>query len=143
MSRRRPILRSLVVLGLVAICVATGTFAAFSARTTSANNALAAGTVTLADNDAGGVATYSIAGAKLGYPILFLLPVISLLLALTQELGMRLTVVTRRGLAAMIRDLKAARAIAFDVETDGLSPVRAGLVGISLAVRERRASRGG
>ena len=27
----------------------------------------------MADNDAGGVATYSIAGAKLGYPILFLL----------------------------------------------------------------------
>ncbi len=39
-------------------------------------------------------------------------------------------------LAAMVRDLNAARAIAFDVETDGLSPVRAGLVGISLAVRE-------
>ena len=27
----------------------------------------------MADNDAGGVATYSIAGATLGYPILFLL----------------------------------------------------------------------
>ena len=39
----------------------------------------------MADNDAGGVATYSIAGAKLGYPILFLLPIITLLLAITQE----------------------------------------------------------
>ena len=29
----------------------------------------------MADNDAGGIATYSLAGAKLGYPILFLLPI--------------------------------------------------------------------
>ncbi len=39
-------------------------------------------------------------------------------------------------LAGLVRDLNSARAIAFDTETDGLSPVRAGLVGISLAVRE-------
>ena len=58
----------------------------------------------MADNDAGGVATYSIAGAKLGYPILFLLPVITLLLAVTQEMGMRLTIITRRGLADLIRE---------------------------------------
>ena len=58
----------------------------------------------MADNDAGGVATYSIAGAKLGYPILFLLPIITLLLAITQEMGMRLTIITRRGLADLIRE---------------------------------------
>ncbi len=58
----------------------------------------------MADNDAGGVATYSVAGAKLGYPILFLLPVITLLLAITQEMGMRLTIITRRGLADLIRE---------------------------------------
>lgn len=51
--RRRPVLRSLVVLGLVLACVATGTVAAFSARTTSAGNVYAAGTVTIGDNDAG------------------------------------------------------------------------------------------
>lgn len=51
--RRRPVLRSLVVLGLVLVCVATGTVAAFSARTTSAGNVYAAGTVTIGDNDAG------------------------------------------------------------------------------------------
>jgi Mn2+/Fe2+ NRAMP family transporter len=67
----------------------------------------------MADNDAGGVATYSIAGAKLGYPILFLLPVITLLLALTQEMGMRLTVVTRRGLADLIRERYGVRAAMF------------------------------
>src|SRR5512142_3432409 len=64
----------------------------------------------MADNDAGGVATYSIAGAKLGYPILFLLPVITLLLAITQEMGMRLTVITRRGLADLIRERYGVRA---------------------------------
>jgi NRAMP (natural resistance-associated macrophage protein)-like metal ion transporter len=58
----------------------------------------------MADNDAGGVATYSLAGATLGYPILFLLFIITPLLAITQEMGMRLTLVTRRGLADLIRE---------------------------------------
>ncbi len=58
----------------------------------------------MADNDAGGVATYSIAGAKLGYPILFPLLIITVLLGITQEMGMRLTLVTRKGLADLIRE---------------------------------------
>jgi Mn2+/Fe2+ NRAMP family transporter len=58
----------------------------------------------MADNDAGGVATYSIAGATLGYPILFPLLIITVLLGITQEMGMRLTIVTRRGLADLIRE---------------------------------------
>ena len=67
----------------------------------------------MADNDAGGVATYSIAGARLGYSILFLLPVITLLLAVTQEMGMRLTIITRRGLADLIREKYGVRAAIF------------------------------
>jgi len=58
----------------------------------------------MADNDASGVATYSIAGSTLGYPILFALGIITILLGVTQEMGMRLTVVTRRGLADLIRE---------------------------------------
>ncbi len=58
----------------------------------------------MADNDAGGVATYSVAGATLGYPILFMLLIITVLLGITQEMGMRLTLVTRRGLADLIRE---------------------------------------
>lgn len=58
----------------------------------------------MSDNDANGVATYSIAGAKLGYPILFLLPVITLLLGVTQEMGIRLALVTRKGLGDLIRE---------------------------------------
>jgi Mn2+/Fe2+ NRAMP family transporter len=58
----------------------------------------------MADNDAGGVATYSVAGATLGYPILFILFIITILLGVTQEMGMRLTLVTHRGLADLIRE---------------------------------------
>lgn len=58
----------------------------------------------MSDNDAGGVATYSVAGATLGYPILFIIPIITILLGVTQEMGMRLTLITRRGLADLIRE---------------------------------------
>lgn len=67
----------------------------------------------MADNDAGGVATYSIAGAKLGYPILFPLILITVLLGITQEMGMRLTVISRKGLADLIREKYGVRAAVF------------------------------
>jgi len=75
---------------------------------------LGPGTITaMADNDAGGVATYSVAGARLGYPILFLLLMITVLLGITQEMGMRLTLVTRRGLADLIREKFGVRVSMF------------------------------
>jgi len=58
----------------------------------------------MADNDAAGVATYSIAGARLGYPILVFLLIVTVLLAITQEMGMRLALVTRKGLGDLIRE---------------------------------------
>lgn len=58
----------------------------------------------MADNDAGGVSTYSIAGAKLGYPILFVLLIVTILLGVTQEMGIRLALVTRKGLGDLIRE---------------------------------------
>jgi Mn2+/Fe2+ NRAMP family transporter len=67
----------------------------------------------MADNDAGGVATYSLAGAKLGYPILFPLVIITVLLGVTQEMGMRLTVIARKGLADLIREKFGVRAALF------------------------------
>lgn len=63
----------------------------------------------MADNDAGGVATYSVAGATLGYTILFPLVIITVLLGITQEMGMRLTLITRRGLADLIREKHGIR----------------------------------
>ncbi|HTX90931.1 MAG TPA: divalent metal cation transporter [Anaerolineales bacterium] len=67
----------------------------------------------MADNDAGGVATYSIAGAQLGYPILFPLVIITILLGVTQEMGMRLTVITRKGLGDLIREKFGVKAAMF------------------------------
>ncbi|MHB9034549.1 MAG: NRAMP family divalent metal transporter [Anaerolineae bacterium] len=67
----------------------------------------------MADNDASGVATYSIAGAQLGYPILFLLVIVTILLAITQEMGVRLTLVNQRGLADLIREKFGVKASLF------------------------------
>jgi len=67
----------------------------------------------MADNDASGVATYAVAGAKLGYPILFLLLIVTVLLGVTQEMGIRLSVVTRKGLADLIREHFGVKASIF------------------------------
>lgn len=58
----------------------------------------------MADNDAAGVATYSLAGARFGYTILFILPIITLLLAISQEMGARIAICTGKGLADLIRE---------------------------------------
>jgi Mn2+/Fe2+ NRAMP family transporter len=64
----------------------------------------------MADNDANGVAMYAIAGAKLGYPILFILIWITVLLAITQEMGIRISLVTRKGFGSLIRERHGVRA---------------------------------
>src|SRR3989339_1367503 len=58
----------------------------------------------MADNDAAGVATHAIAGSRLGYPILFVLFWVTILLAVTQEMGIRVSMVTRKGLGDLIRE---------------------------------------
>lgn len=58
----------------------------------------------ISDNDAAGVATYSLAGAQFGYSILIILIPITLLLAVTQEMGVRIAVVTGKGLGDLIRE---------------------------------------
>ncbi len=58
----------------------------------------------IADNDAAGVATYSIVGAKFGYSILIILILITLLLAITQEMGARIALVSGKGLGDLIRE---------------------------------------
>jgi Mn2+/Fe2+ NRAMP family transporter len=57
-----------------------------------------------ADNDAGGVATYSVAASKFGYSILTTLIPITVVLMITQEIGGRIAVVTGKGLADLIRE---------------------------------------
>ena len=56
------------------------------------------------DNDAGGIATYSVAGAQFGYSMLWVLAPTCLLLVLVQEMCSRMGVVTGKGLSALIRE---------------------------------------
>lgn len=57
-----------------------------------------------ADNDAGGIATYSLAGAQFGTSLLWVLFLTTFALAVTQEIGARLGLVTGKGLASLIRE---------------------------------------
>ena len=56
------------------------------------------------DNDAGGIYTYSQAGAKYGYLSLWSLVPITILLIVTQEMCSRMGAVTGKGLADLIRE---------------------------------------
>lgn len=56
------------------------------------------------DNDAGGIATYSIAGAHFGYSLLWTLIPITVALIVVQEISARLGAVTGKGLGELIRE---------------------------------------
>jgi Mn2+/Fe2+ NRAMP family transporter len=56
------------------------------------------------DNDAGGIATYSIAGASFGYKLLWTLIPMTLALIMVQEMCARMGAVTGKGLADLIRE---------------------------------------
>jgi Mn2+/Fe2+ NRAMP family transporter len=56
------------------------------------------------DNDAGGIATYSIAGAHFGYSLLWTLIPITVALIVVQEMVARMGVVTGKTLADLIRE---------------------------------------
>jgi len=64
------------------------------------------------DNDAGGIATYSVAGARYGYSLLWMMPLVVLALIVVQEMSARLGVVTGKGLADLIRESTGVRAAA-------------------------------
>lgn len=66
-----------------------------------------------ADNDAGGITTYSIVGAHFGTSMLWVLFLITFSLAVTQEMGVRIGLVTRQGLAGVIRENFGLRLTAF------------------------------
>lgn len=57
-----------------------------------------------AGNDAGGIATYSSVGAKFGYDLLWVLLIITISLAVVQEMSARLGAATGRGLLDLIRE---------------------------------------
>jgi len=61
------------------------------------------------DNDAGGITTYSVAGAHYGYGLLWVLPFAALMLIFAQEMCARLGIVTGKGLADLIREKMGVR----------------------------------
>ena len=56
------------------------------------------------DNDAGGIATYSIAGAQFGYSLLWTLIPTTVALIVVQEMSARMGAITGKGLADLIRE---------------------------------------
>jgi len=65
------------------------------------------------DNDAGGIATYSLAGAGFGYVMLWTLIPITIALYVVQEMAARLGAVTGHGLADLIRERYGVRTTTF------------------------------
>ncbi|MCL4200194.1 divalent metal cation transporter [Patescibacteria group bacterium] len=63
----------------------------------------------VADNDAAGVSTYSMAAATFGYQIFIILIPMTVLLAVTQEIGARIAIVAEKGLADLIRERYGVR----------------------------------
>ncbi|HLX34342.1 MAG TPA: Nramp family divalent metal transporter [Candidatus Limnocylindrales bacterium] len=57
-----------------------------------------------ADNDAGGITTYSLAGAQWGYTLLWVILATQIVLFFTQEVGARLGLATGKGLIGLIRE---------------------------------------
>jgi NRAMP (natural resistance-associated macrophage protein)-like metal ion transporter len=70
-----------------------------------------------ADNDAGGITTYSISGAQFGYALLWVLIAAQVALMVTQEAGARIGLATGHGLAGLIRERWGVRWAAFAVGT--------------------------
>jgi NRAMP (natural resistance-associated macrophage protein)-like metal ion transporter len=62
------------------------------------------------DNDAGGITTYSLAGAQFGYGFLWLLLPLTVALVVVQEMCARMGVVTGKGLADLIREQYGVKA---------------------------------
>src|SRR5215468_6781349 len=56
------------------------------------------------DNDAGGIATYSVAGAQFGYTLLWVMIPTTIALVMIQEMSSRMGAVTGKGLSDLIRE---------------------------------------
>jgi NRAMP (natural resistance-associated macrophage protein)-like metal ion transporter len=65
------------------------------------------------DNDAGGIATYSVAGAQFGYTLLWTMIPITAALVIIQEMASRMGAVTGKGLSDLIREEFGLRATFF------------------------------
>ena len=73
------------------------------------------------DNDPGGILTYSQAGAKLGYTLLWTLIPTTIALIVVQEMAARMGAVTGKGLADLIREEFGLRATFFTMVILGIA----------------------
>lgn len=67
----------------------------------------------MAGNDAGGISTYSTAGAEFGFATLWVIPIMCVLLFVAQMTAARMGAVTGKGFAALIRESFGIRLTAF------------------------------
>lgn len=89
------------------------------------------------DNDAGGIATYSMAGAHFGYTLLWSLIPITIALVIVQEMCARMAVATGKGLADLIREnygVKVTFYLMFTLFFVNLSNVMAEFAGIAVSL---------
>ncbi len=90
-----------------------------------------------AGNDAGGVTTYSVAGAHYGYSLLWVMIIIAVVLVIVQEMCGRMGVVSGKGLADLIREVYGARVaffILFGLFLANISTVMSEFAGIAGAL---------
>jgi len=90
-----------------------------------------------ADDDAGGIATYSIAGAQFGYGLSWLLVLSTPLLIAVQSICARIGNVTKKGLAALIRERYGKKFAIFAASVliiANVAIIAADVAGMSVAV---------
>jgi len=68
-----------------------------------------------ADNDAGGITTYSVVGAQFGYDLMWVVLASMIALGITQEVGARLGLATGQGFGGLIREHFGVRGAAFAI----------------------------
>ncbi|MDP2642850.1 MAG: divalent metal cation transporter [Candidatus Peregrinibacteria bacterium] len=89
-----------------------------------------------ADNDAGGITTYSVVGAHFGTKMLWILLLLTFALAVTQEMGVRIGLVTRQGLGGIIREtfgVKLTALVMFLMLIANMGTVTAEFAGVAAA----------
>lgn len=89
------------------------------------------------DNDAGGITTYSLAGAMYGYRLLWVVIPVALALFVVQEMSSRLGVVTGKGLSDLVREefgVKATVYLMFALLVTNLGNAMAEFAGLAAAL---------
>src|SRR6478752_6480247 len=113
-------------------------FTLISARLVAFLAVLGPGFITAnVDNDPGGILTYSQAGAKYGYTLLWTLVPTTIALIVVQEMAARMGAVTGKGLSDLIREEFGLRMTFFTMTVLGLADlgnIAADFAGVASAV---------